>query len=132
MPFTIEWCVPDIVIFVRVFGALTADEINTLGSHIIAFNDQSTYDPLYLLVDVEGIERLELTMDHAIHLPNISALIDHPKGGWIAYYSATHPHFQYMLGLWNQVIRPRNFFFADRAEAVAFLISKGAPLEEDD
>ncbi len=129
MPYTIAWLVHEIVIEIAISGVVSAEDINNLCQDIVALNDQSPCDPLYLLVDINGITRLAVSFYEASQLEGVKTLIQHPKNGWIAYYDVRNPFYSYMLALWNLISKRRTFIFTDRDEAVHFLREKGAPLD---
>lgn len=128
MPHEIGWRVDGCVIWVRLYGELTATALDIAAADMVAYIRAATTDPIYMLVDVIGLTKIAIEWNELMNAPNLIELIELETFGWIAYYDNINPYMVYMLEMWNHQTGSHAYMFSDEQEAIAFLRSKGAPL----
>ncbi|MCA9895876.1 MAG: hypothetical protein KC615_22985 [Anaerolineae bacterium] len=74
MPYSIDWLIPDQVIFMRVFGVTTEDEIRASFESVNTMIESSEYPHVHLIDDTGDIEKpispvkaLEIAREIGIH-----------------------------------------------------------------
>ncbi len=118
MPFKSAWYVEGQVIYTRVWGAITSEELHAnildVQQH---YYEQSTQLFVHQLVDNRAVSQQLSGRDMVSAMPKTP----HPRAGWSLIIGQVHPVARFLSDVAMQVIRLRFRFYKTPEEAIAFL-----------
>lgn len=125
MPVTITWYAPRRVVMVRPHGHITIDDNRLINSSLVEYLAAGD-PPVHLLFD--QTEVLSFPMD--IHqLRDALTVMHHPAVGWVVIYSAPNRVADFVNSLLATIARVQYRKFANRRQALDFLMEQDATLK---
>ncbi len=118
MPIDLEWRLEPVILLATMRGVVTADEIEE-WLHDFTRSLDSAPEAVHLIIDLRPMTQITANL---LKMPNLSAALSHPHGGWTAVIGIT-PLVSFWLELLGRTTRLRYKLFPDVEDAAEFLMA---------
>jgi hypothetical protein len=120
MPSEQNWYLPEHILYVRFYGHLSVEDIQTEFARSVAFVEASSAKKVHFLHDWQAVETFPRDL-LAIRRVLKMRVTDPSKIGWVVVYGSQNPVLRFLGDVLFQTFKIQFRVWATQAEALAFL-----------
>lgn len=100
---SVRWLIEGKVILERFYGTMTIEDIEKTQPDVLALRDAGTVDHVHILVDGQGVTKLDINPVAMLQVESLKAVMKHPKAGMGIYITANNPIHNFFLRLLSKI-----------------------------
>ncbi len=124
MPYEVSWYRPNRIIYERVYGELTLNEVQGTVVEIERMLEEGT-SPIHLIVDMRELDKVKVPVKE---IANVSRSLRSTKLGWVLLLSTGKPLLDFLASVVSQVTRMQLAKRASLDQVDDFLLRQDASL----
>ena len=118
MGFENSWLVPGKVVYSRVIGKITLEELSNVSEMTIKMFEESDSPLIHLIIDESELDKLPVSIKS---FSEASTLLKHPQMGWMIMYGTDDRMAKFMSTIITGIAKVRHRRFRTFEECLAFL-----------